>query len=128
MASSKLHIFHAKSPASISDLSDADGAVAFLPLPNLRLPPAPPSAHPTFAESIKDPRFYYPSPMSYSDGEDGWDGFPELPHDASPHAGPSSLASSERNIRRRSSKGAPCLAYSTSESDAFHSLRSMSEI
>ena len=39
--------------------------------------------------------------MSYSDGEEGWDGLAELPHDVS-HA---ALGSTERNVKRRTSKG-----------------------
>jgi len=48
--------------------------------------------------------------MSYSDGEEGWDGLADLPHDVS-SAGPSSLGS--RNVKRRTSKGMllSCLFY-----------------
>jgi hypothetical protein len=51
---------------------------------------------------------YYPSPMSYSDGDgiEGWDDIGgDIAGTASSYAGQSSLSTAERNIRRRSSKG-----------------------
>jgi len=51
---------------------------------------------------------YYPSPMSYSDGDgiEGWDDIGgDIAGTASSYAGQSSLSTAERNVRRRSSKG-----------------------
>ncbi|KAF9530638.1 fungal-specific transcription factor domain-containing protein [Crepidotus variabilis] len=64
-----------------------------------------------YSNSPIDPSYYYPSPMSYSDGYEGVDGYDdiaELSLDTSgmpsSYAGASSTSAAERNVRRRSSK------------------------